>query len=70
VEKWEKEMKRQVVEEQLGAWRFNLERTRIQNKVALALDDKEMQGRVQAEATRCIKAIECLEEMLKEVSNG
>lgn len=64
------EVTRNVIEEQLAAWRLELERTRIQNKVAVALEDKDMQKRVEAMATRCVKAIEHLIQLLKETKES
>ncbi len=61
---------KEVIEEQMTAWRINLERTRVQLKVAIAIEDKDMANRVTKEAERCIKALECLADQISVLEEG
>lgn len=63
-----KEQQVLLIQEQQSAWRNDLERLRIQARVARVLDDNGMLDNVKKMTERCVKALEELDKMLKELA--
>lgn len=61
------DVRQQLIENQLRQWRERMEDYRIAFVVAETIDDEKMKEGAKAEMTKCVKAIEKLESMLKEL---
>lgn len=60
------EVRQALIGRQLQQWQNTMEDYRISFVVAETIDDEQMKERAKAEMTKCVKAIEKLESMLKE----
>lgn len=61
------DVRQQLIKNQLQQWRERMEDYRISFVVAETIGDKQMKERAKSEMTKCVKAIEKLESMLKEL---
>lgn len=59
-----------LLHEQRQAWRNDLERLRIQSRLASVLEDPQMQQNILVQVERCVKGLKELDLMIEELKKA